>query len=300
MSSESDVYSILCPRFSTSTSVDVTVSQIAFMEGLKSYFFLVDFTMCGIPSITISGNSDDWISIKERVQFFSKFGKKMEDWVALLLPILDQFISVVEGNEIDLFFWRNIYKYLSRSGNVDISGWILNLFPEFVSNPSGSSFSSIPGSISSTPFLWINPDQTFDMVFHGGLVGVVQDPQTLTVSPCSLWCVSPKYEEQKEIPMTGNRREILRQRICKFVQSYSEENVPTEVIVNYCPAWWELGSRLGAFGTNWNKENVRIEISNLLQDGRLCGGSNETKSKIAWLSISPTSVCKNLCEVSNI
>ncbi len=44
-----------------------------------------------------SGTDEDWKNIKDRIQFFKKFGDSMKGWVNAVEPILDEFISVAEG-----------------------------------------------------------------------------------------------------------------------------------------------------------------------------------------------------------
>lgn len=48
-------------NFSTTTSLEKTVSEITIMETVKSYFeFITIMIVCGIPEITLEGTPQDW------------------------------------------------------------------------------------------------------------------------------------------------------------------------------------------------------------------------------------------------
>ena len=49
--------------------------------------------------------------------------------------------------------------------------------------------SSFPGGLFKAPFRWQCLDQSFDMEFLGGFVGVAQDQETLTLRPEIGWAV---------------------------------------------------------------------------------------------------------------
>jgi len=63
-------------------------------------------TRCGFPKIYLYGEQNDWIKLKDKTKLLlstkceEKFAK---DWSLKLIPILDEFIKVYDG-EIDCFF----------------------------------------------------------------------------------------------------------------------------------------------------------------------------------------------------
>ena len=81
--------------FSTTTILEKTVSHIVLMDSVKAYFKYVAVCGCGIPYIELSGTSEDWQSIRNRVVEFEKFD--LAWWVQELLPILDQFVLASKG-----------------------------------------------------------------------------------------------------------------------------------------------------------------------------------------------------------
>lgn len=46
--------------FTTTGPVELTVSQIAFMDALQPYFNYSMAPICGIPQVTLTGTMDDW------------------------------------------------------------------------------------------------------------------------------------------------------------------------------------------------------------------------------------------------
>ena len=169
-------------------------------------------TCCGIPSITLQGTKEDWISIKSRATAaLSHF--ELDWWLPELLPVLDHFIGTFDGM-IDTKFWESIYKFENESGGPYTSGWI-NVFFPYLSHPShndpevinynrntfcvfrpakkgfanGPNPSSYPLGISRVPFDWNYLGQSFPMIFMAGFTLPLQDQKTLEITPNIGWAV---------------------------------------------------------------------------------------------------------------
>jgi hypothetical protein len=112
--------------FSTSTDVDRLASQIVLLDAYSPYFSLWMICICGIPSITLTGTTDDWRRIRERLDVVAELD--LGFWCRSLAPILDQFVSAT-GGAIDLDFWRRIYNPFDAYGGELITGWITRLYP---------------------------------------------------------------------------------------------------------------------------------------------------------------------------
>jgi hypothetical protein len=179
------------------------------MSAMKSYFDFALMTMCGIPSVTLLGSVDDWRAIRRRAEVLSEFD--LTDWVAALLPVLDQLVAAASGNA-DREFWRSIYKLHNASGGPYVTGWINVLFPYLdeggpggiAPNPhalrlrwsldgargdSGPTLGTFPRGLSSVPFTWKYLGTPLRMTLAGGFVGISQDPQTRAVRPAIGWAV---------------------------------------------------------------------------------------------------------------
>jgi len=62
-----DIYSLLTPKFSTTTPIETTAFEVALLDTVQGYFDLL-FSLCGIPSITLEGSPDDWRMLQERAR----------------------------------------------------------------------------------------------------------------------------------------------------------------------------------------------------------------------------------------
>ncbi|GAA3293153.1 hypothetical protein GCM10020218_069510 [Dactylosporangium vinaceum] len=91
--------------FSTSTDVERTAGRVVLLEAYSPYFSLWLKTICGIPSITLTGTVEDWQRIRARVDAVAGFG--LETWCRSLAPIADAFVRAAAG-DADRDFWRRI------------------------------------------------------------------------------------------------------------------------------------------------------------------------------------------------
>ena len=194
---------------------------------MRSYFEYVMHTLCGIPSITLEGTPNDWKALAERMESFRDLG--LGSWLDVLEPILSQFVRA-SGGEVDRAFWRSLYRLNGQSGGPVITGWITAFFPYLKDHRTGGAtvpvrelfdggkrnlkemlypgdrrntrwaqgptIEDLPSGLSKAPFRWEYLDQSFDMEFLGGFVGVAQDRETLTLRPEIGWAV-------REAPVLG-------------------------------------------------------------------------------------------------
>jgi len=213
-----EVHRLVVANFSTTGPVERSASEVALLDTVQAFFDYEVHTLCGIPSITLEGTSEDWRMIAGRVQEFRRFD--MDWWVDPLQPILDQFVAASEG-QVDQEFWESIYKWQgpAGSGSPHVSGWVLKLFP-YVDNPmkhirfvgqttpnppirrnpwlerppsfrDGPGRDAFPGLPSKAPFLWRYLGTNYEMEFIGGLMGIAQDSVTLRLRPEIGWAVRP-------------------------------------------------------------------------------------------------------------
>jgi hypothetical protein len=124
------LYDALICNFTTTTAEVRTASEIAFMDTYSAYFrFTFAMCICGIPNITLTGCTDDWQRIRDRIEMLESFG--LDWWVSRLRPILDEFVRASDGKP-DREFWQGIYKFRPPKGPYDaemVTGWLVDLFP---------------------------------------------------------------------------------------------------------------------------------------------------------------------------
>jgi hypothetical protein len=176
---------------------------------LKAYFNYVVITLCGIPSITLTSNEDDWNSIITKSRQLAQFD--CQDWSNSLVSVLSYFAHAFTGYA-NPNFWSNIYKVNGPhgSGGTNITGWINTFFPYLnnqrtpgtydIPNPLASYPNShhygippdqFPTGLSSTPFTWDYYGTPIPMTFLAGFIGASQNPTTLQVSTIQAWGVAP-------------------------------------------------------------------------------------------------------------
>jgi hypothetical protein len=202
-------HELLLPSFSTTDADERAAAQLVLLDAMQSFFSWQFQTTCGIPQIVLDGTSDDWEKLTERAMDLGRFG--LEWWTGALKLILDEFSAAVRG-EVNLPFWRSIYKVHEGSGGSYTNGWISAFFPylkhwptglaskknrwlsrggeelqELLYSPAhndpscfvhGPTTDEFPGGLARAPFLWKYFDQSYDMEFLGGFMGVRQDADT--------------------------------------------------------------------------------------------------------------------------
>ncbi len=211
-------HSFFVPTFSTTTREIKTAYEITLMHSFKKAFTYVGESGCGIPSITLTGNRHDWVSIQSRLGMLTELG--MNDWRLELEPIIAEFISVYDG-KINTEFWQNIYKNMMDYNAFYVSGWILKLFPytiqleytnhyddetgsqeaveKFVPNKflkgdqyllSTLSTADFPSGILEIEIVWNNyfKQSTEKMAVYGGFFAIKQD-EDKTLEPLISWAV---------------------------------------------------------------------------------------------------------------
>lgn len=110
---------------------------IAAMDTFSPFFDFELFSVCGIPSITLTGTPDDWRRLRARFRVLAEYDLR---WAAALEPVLEQLVETA-GGRVDGEFWRSIYKPRSAYFQDQITGWLPRLFP-YLDDGSRNEFSS--------------------------------------------------------------------------------------------------------------------------------------------------------------
>ncbi|WP_436527963.1 DUF4419 domain-containing protein [Actinoplanes sp. HUAS TT8] len=114
--------------FSTSSALDRMAGRVVLMDAWSPYFAFRLQTLCGIPSITLTGTAGDWRVIRERVDRLAGMGLGLETWCRSLAPIADHFVRAAEG-DADPAFWPRILKLRQESGGDRAPGWVTRFYP---------------------------------------------------------------------------------------------------------------------------------------------------------------------------
>ncbi len=201
-----DLRELVVADFSTTDATSRAVSELALLSAASPYFVYQVHSLCGIPSITLTGTTEDWQSIRSRAAKLADLDLRW--WVGALLPILDELCAAAQGRP-DIALWRSLYKRNDGSGGPYITGWINTLFPYVVAGGQpvrndaaitwragvdavlggGPTLEAVPSGLSRVPFLWKYLGQEIRMELLGGFAGVGQDEATFAVRPELGWAV---------------------------------------------------------------------------------------------------------------
>jgi len=117
----------IMPDFTTTTPKERMVGAVMLMATMKSYFDYKFELCCNLPGVTLLGEVEDWIKIRERANRLLEFDleeKLMTKWSQMLFPVLDHLVESAKGNP-DLKWWNQIAnRFGGGSGPSYVSGWI--------------------------------------------------------------------------------------------------------------------------------------------------------------------------------
>lgn len=192
-----DNYNSFVSRFSTTGPVEQAAMEIALLDGMQSYFDLVAYTGCGIPSITLEGISQDWEQIQRNAQELRRFG--LGWWLDRLNPVLEQFVHASRGYYVR-DFWQAFYKPPGESGGPHVRGHVTAFFPylydrsrNLVRAPGEdiANVSDVPPGLASVPFQWtfLGTFNSNSMELVAGFVGTCQVAGSLALRPEIGWVV---------------------------------------------------------------------------------------------------------------
>lgn len=234
-----DFYSFFVSNFSTTTPIEKTTYQIALLESYKKGFKYVGESGCGIPSILIAGNQDDWLTILNKLSLLDVIG--LSYWHKNLEPIILQFIKA-SGNNPDTEFWKSIYKNADEYNAFYISGWIIKFFPyikdldstgvfdeahqatkiyeilkknEFLEDNdymlSTLSTDNFPSGLSKISIEWNNyfKKDTRNIEIYAGYMGIKQYPDK-SLEPMISWAICDEYAKKPNHILVKNKNLILK------------------------------------------------------------------------------------------
>jgi hypothetical protein len=250
--------------FSTSTDIERFAGDIALLDTYAPYFDIWMVTLCGIPSVTLTGTADDWRAIRARIDVIAELD--LEPWCRSLRPILDHFVLAAEGRA-DRAFWQRMVKpdeaYLGEA----ITGWIARLYPYLVTGHS----LDVPNPLLALPI-----DEPRGKADHSfAVVGVVPSevPPTLcTVRVNMCGAVEPQAvqldagvavvaqdEDGRLVPMADwhiRRGRAVIQDVVERLRALpgfepAPERVPYHGVPAELLAFWHLVDRVTLPGDRW-------------------------------------------------
>jgi hypothetical protein len=121
-----DLRAWIMPAFSTTTDSDRVVAAILMMGSLQKYFSYGMHLVCGIPTVTLLGERDDWASMLAKLEKIPQLGEEPARFVSLLRPVLRHFVASFDNPTAPevLDFWTKCVHETGGSGPYYLSGWI--------------------------------------------------------------------------------------------------------------------------------------------------------------------------------
>uniref|UniRef100_A0A7S2DCV0 Uncharacterized protein n=1 Tax=Octactis speculum TaxID=3111310 RepID=A0A7S2DCV0_9STRA len=209
------VHKAVAGSFSTTDPASQAAHEIVLMSAMKNYFSYGCTTACGIPRIALQGSRNDWIQLRARAEHLGTLmmPEFAESWLAVLLPVLDEFLNSYNGN-VNHGFWQSMVKLRSTGGGSGaysfISGWVQIFYPYLNSGRvnssmkpwqemyfSGPELDEFPPISSAAPVDWEYYGKTYDLHFHAGFLGMLQSTEDGEVMPTLGWHIThdpPKDE----------------------------------------------------------------------------------------------------------
>ncbi|KAL8882576.1 MAG: hypothetical protein Q9198_000443 [Flavoplaca austrocitrina] len=121
-----DMRQWILPDFSTTTHTDTVTAAVLMMGAMQEYFSYKMTLCCGIPSVTLLGEKDDWIKIQARLDKLPQLGPEPAQFTELLKPVVEYFIHSfdVPDDPGVRSFWTRIAHQNGGSCAHYLSGWI--------------------------------------------------------------------------------------------------------------------------------------------------------------------------------
>ncbi|KAL2802738.1 hypothetical protein BJX63DRAFT_414082 [Aspergillus granulosus] len=117
----------LLPDFTTTTRSDTIAAAVLMMGTLQKYFSYTMQLTCGIPSVTLLGEKEDWEKLVKRLDRLPLLGDEPARFAELLRPVLGCFVASFEKPEAPevLDFWsRCAHRESMGSGTSYLCGWV--------------------------------------------------------------------------------------------------------------------------------------------------------------------------------
>ncbi|KAK5574417.1 hypothetical protein RB653_009692 [Dictyostelium firmibasis] len=209
----------IIPNFSTTTNTDRVVFASTLMSTVKSFFDFKCYTRCGLPSVTLFGTVQDWLNLKDRIERLKEFEiskegshKLMDEWVSMLHPVIDEFISTASGNP-NIKWWSLIADERAISGGPMITGWItvFSIFnkksicifdnQEYWSNGREKrkqnpytwlrvGYHAVLNGYLSTPILLVEGSNRYKSTLFAGHMAIqIDENSPTTIKPSLDWCL---------------------------------------------------------------------------------------------------------------
>ena len=109
-----EIHDWAMPDFTTTTKEDIAVASVVFMGALKTNFRYRFVGECGIPTVKLLGEREDWVKLRTRLNLLPHLGTEPTQWYHLLTPILDSFLQTY-----DMPTSPQVFDFWQRAANMN-------------------------------------------------------------------------------------------------------------------------------------------------------------------------------------
>ena len=219
-----DVWTLVSPKFSTTSMVEKAAFEITLMDAMSPYFTYSVSITCGIPSITLEGEYEDWVEIENRIQELKKYD--LNWWTDDLEEIIGEFKLASQGKH-NQGFWQDIFveNYVQIGCGTEAfhNGWSFKLFPylkggvdaegevNYIKNSLVAAnkgkkhqagvqmdMNNLPSGMSKAKVLLNDNGEMTMLNFNAGFVGYTQDEKTLSLRPNIQWFIEDMKRKPSE------------------------------------------------------------------------------------------------------
>ncbi|PHH61643.1 hypothetical protein CDD81_8107 [Ophiocordyceps australis] len=121
------------PGFSTSSPEDDLTANIYMMGLMQTFFDFSGASLCGLPSIKLKGERQDWVNLLGKLEHLREFGSEPTEYARVLQPILEGFVRTWDEpkSAATTEFWSNIVLGTQTAicgGTTRVNGWITGFY----------------------------------------------------------------------------------------------------------------------------------------------------------------------------
>ena len=140
------------PKFSTTPEYAELAFAATFCDMVQDFYSYSTF-LCGIPEIKLAGTYHDWYEMLLHIVALDELFKDHAKvtWYLSKVAVIVENIAM-SFTEVDVEFWKSIFrsKNVGSGGQLDIDGWIVQLFMEKRETNRLESFQNTHGVIPYT------------------------------------------------------------------------------------------------------------------------------------------------------
>ncbi|KAH7134593.1 hypothetical protein B0J13DRAFT_85142 [Dactylonectria estremocensis] len=122
----------ILPGFSTSTGDDEVTAAVLMMGLMRHFFEFEGIVICGIPSVTLRGEREDWVKLLAKLERLEAWGEEPAAFARNMRPILSRFVQTWDEPESEevTSFWAQIVRARKKwscgagATEYEVSGWI--------------------------------------------------------------------------------------------------------------------------------------------------------------------------------